>query len=101
MLDMYIEYKGKKIAIVRTYTMRRSEDESYCLELDCVYLTADAIRDNVDLERMCGFDFVVLKHDRTIKYVKCSLLATCDASRGHWEKLWIDASNRIEEELPA
>lgn len=24
-----------------------------------------------------------------------------DASRGHWEKLWIDASNRTEEEASA
>lgn len=96
MLDMYIEYKGKKIAIVRTYTMRRSEDESYCLELDHVSLTADATRDNVDLERMCGFDFVVPKHDRIIRYCDCSLLATCDASRGKWGKVWIDARIRRE-----
>lgn len=101
MQDMHIQYRDKPVAVVGSYMMRRSEDESYCLELDCVYLTADAIRDNVDLERICDFDFVVPKHDRTIKYVKCSLLATCDASRGHWEKLWIDASNRIEEGLPA
>lgn len=101
MLDMYIEYKSKKIAIVRSYTMRRSEDDSYCLELDHVYLTADAIRDSVELERISGFDFVVPKHDRTIKYIKCSLLALCNASRGHWEKLWIDASSRTEEAIPA
>lgn len=101
MLDMYIEYKGKEIAIVRNYTMRRGEDDSYCLELDHVYLTADAIRDTVELERISGFTFVVPKHDRTIKYVKCSLLALCNASRGHWEKLWIDASNRTEEAVPA
>lgn len=96
-----IMHKGKKVAIVRNYTMRRVEDESYCLELDNVYLTADAIQDDVELERISGFTFVVPKHDRAIKYIKCSLLATCDASRGHWEKLWIDASNRIEEEIPA
>lgn len=97
MLDMYIQQGDKQVAIVRSYSMRRSEDESYCLELDCVYLTADAIRDNVDLERMCGFDFVVPKHDRIIKYCDCSLLATCDASRGKWGKVWIDARSRREE----
>ena len=101
MLDMHIEYKGKKVAIVRNYTTRCGEDESYCLELDNVYLTADAIQDDVELERISSFTFVVPKHDRTIKYVKCSLLATCDTSRGHWEKIWIDASNRIEEEASA
>ena len=101
MLDMHIEYNGKEIAIVQSYTMRRSEDDSYCLELNRVYLTADAIRDSVELERISGFDFVVPKHDRTIKYIKCSLLALCNASRGHWEKLWIDTSNRIEEAIPA
>ena len=101
MLDMHIEYNGREIAIVRSYTMRRSEDDSYCLELDHVYLTADAIRDSIELERISGFDFVVPKHDRTIRYVKCSLLALCNASRGHCEKLWIDTSNRTEEAIPA
>lgn len=101
MLNMHIECNGKEIAIVRSYTVRRSEDSSYCLELDHVYLTADAIRDSVELERISGFDFVVPKHGRTIRYTTCSLLALCNASRGHWEKLWIDASNRTEEAIPA
>lgn len=101
MLDMHIEYNGKEIATVRCYTMRRSEDDSYCLELDHVYLTADAIHDHVALERMCGFDFVVPKHDRIIKYHNCVLLATCDAARCKYEKLWVDASNRTEEAIPA
>lgn len=101
MLDMHIEYNGRNIATVRSYTMRRSEEDSYCLELNCVYLTADAIHDKVDLERVCGFDFVVPKHDRIIKYRRCVLLATCNASRGQYEKLWIDAKNRTEEEVSA
>lgn len=97
MQEMHIQYRDKPVAIVGSYTMRRSEDESYCLELDGVYLTADAIRDNVDLERICGFDFVVPKHDRIIKYCGCSLLATCDSARGKWGKVWIDARRRREE----
>lgn len=101
MLDMYIEYKDKKIAIARNYTVRCSGSETYCLELDSVCLTADAIQDDVELERISGFTFVVQKHDRVIKYIKCSLLATRDSSSGYCEKLWIDASNRTEEAIPA
>lgn len=98
--DMYIQCGDMRIAEVQGYQAKRGPDIMFYLELDKVYLTAEALKDHVDVDRLGVFSFIVKKHDRIIRYDDCCLQATCDARGAIIDKMWVNSYRRTEEALP-
>ena len=116
--DIYLVLDGKKVAVVRSYSVKATKwsqsveafgesepvatiegQRKYVLELTRLYATDDAISDGINFYELKDFSLVICKPDRRIIYSGCEWSAIEEDGQLNAmvaEKITVVGSKRIE-----
>ena len=116
--DIYLEAKGKRIAVVQSYKARAVSSStaveafgerepvatiegprSYVIELTRLYATDSAITDGLDFYDLTDFSLVIVKPNRHTVYTGCrwaGIEETGELGKTIREKVTVVAARRVE-----
>ncbi|MBQ8025895.1 MAG: hypothetical protein IJ259_05690 [Oscillospiraceae bacterium] len=116
--DIYLEAKGKRIAVVQSYKARAVSSStaveafgerepvatiegprSYVIELTRLYATDSAITDGLDFYDLTDFSLVIVKPNRRTVYTGCrwaGIEETGELGKTIREKVTVVAARRVE-----
>lgn len=116
--DIYIEIDGRKLAVAQGYRTKAARESRYVeafgssepvgavggrfthvLELERIYVSAQALGDGIDFYALSGFSVVIVKPDRRVIYTGCewsSIDERAELGSTVFERVTIAATSRME-----